>query len=88
MLVRHILTAVGECPNNGLADRYRISVYAAGLLQCEEVAATVDQLLAAPCYQEAFTQALANRLGCKVRTRCRHLAGGRVLTDCVCWPAS
>ena len=88
MLCRHTLKAVGTCPNNGLPDRYRISVYTTGVLMCEEVAAAVDALVAVPCYQEAMTQALADRLGCKVKTSCRHLAGGRVATVCVCQPAA
>jgi hypothetical protein len=88
MLVRHTLTATGTCPNNGLPDRYRIAVYTAGVLFCERIAAAVDELLAEPVYQELFTQALADRLGCRVRTRCRHLHGGRVRTDCVCYPRS
>jgi hypothetical protein len=86
MLVRHTLAATGTCPNNGLTDHYRIAVYTTGILFCEEIAAAVDELLAKPVYQEQFTQALADRLDCKVRTRCRHLHGGRVLTDCVCHP--
>jgi len=86
MIVRHTLQAKGTCPNNGLPDHYRIAVYTTGVLFCEMIAAAVDELLAEPTYQEAFTQALADRLGGKVSTRCRHLHGGRVLTDCVCYP--
>jgi len=86
MFVRHTLTAGGTCPNNGLPDHYRIAVSTNGTLFCEQVTEAVDELLAKPIYQEAFTQALADRLGCKVRTRCRHIHGGRVLTDCVCHP--
>jgi len=62
----------------------RHTLTATGTLFCEEIADAVDNLLAKPVYQEQFTQALADRLGCKVRTRCRHLHDGRVRTDCVC----
>jgi hypothetical protein len=78
----HTLKAVGTCPNNGLPDLYTIHVYA-GLdrtLFCERIAEAVDRLLAAPTYQETFTQQLANELGCRVRTECPHLHGGRVVT--------
>lgn len=84
MLVRHALKATGTCPNNGLPDHYRIAVYTTDILFCERIAEAVDELLAKPIYQESFTRALADRLGCKVRTWCRHLHGGRVRTDCVC----
>lgn len=86
MLVRHTLTATATCPNNGLPDRYRVAVYTSRVLLCEGVVVEVDELLAEPTYQEAFTQALADRLGCKVKTRCPHLRGGRVVTVCVCRP--
>ena len=86
MIVRHTLTATGTCPNNGLTDHYRIAVYTTCTVFCEDIAAAVDELLAEPVYQERFTQALADRLGCRVKTRCRHLHDGRVLTDCVCYP--
>lgn len=86
MICRHTLTAIGTCPNNGLIDEYTVQVYTTRVLFCEDIAAAVDELLSRPCHQESFTQALANRLRCRVRTCCRHLAGGRVLTDCVCRP--
>lgn len=86
MFVRHTLTATGTCPNNGLADHYRIAVYTSGVLFCERIVEAVDELLTEPIFQEAFTQALADCLGCRVRTRCRHPHGGRVRTDCVCCP--
>lgn len=86
MKVRHRLKATGLCPNNGLPDEYLVSVYCDRMIPCEEIVAAVDGLLAAPIYQEVFTQRLADRLGCRVGTRCRHLEGGRVLTECECWP--
>ena len=88
MFVRHALKATGICPNNGLPDHYRIAVYTTGVLFCEDIAAAVDELLATAVYQERFTQALADRLGCRVKTTCRHLHAGRVMTDCVCYPRS
>lgn len=84
MKVRHRLWATGTCPNNGLADEYLVTVYCNRMIPCEDAVAAVAELLAVPVFQEAFTQALADRLGCRVRTRCRHLEGGRVLTECVC----
>lgn len=86
MLCRHTIHATGRCPINGLPDEYQITVYARRVVLCEEVAAAVDDLLAVPIFQEQFTQALADRLGCRVRTTCRHLEGGRVTTDCICRP--
>jgi hypothetical protein len=44
MLVRHSLTATGTCPNNGLPDRYRITVSTTHAVYCEEIAAAVDDL--------------------------------------------
>lgn len=88
MHVRHTLTATGTCPNNGLPDHYTVAVYTNAILYCEDIAAAVDELLAKPVFHEQFTQALADRLGCRVRTRCRHLHGGRVRTDCICYPRS
>ena len=72
MRVRHHIQAVGVCPNNALPDQYDVFVYTTNTVMCETLAATVDTLLARPTYQEAFTQALANALACKVRTRCPH----------------
>lgn len=86
MKVRHRLRATGTCPNNGLADHYTITVYCDRVIPCEEIVAAVDGLLAVPIYQEDFTRRLADRLGCTVKTRCRHPEGGRVLTECVCGP--
>lgn len=84
MKVRHRLRATGTCPANGLPDEYHVSVYCNRMISCEEVVAAVDGLLAVPIFQEEFTCRLADRLGCTVKTRCRHLEGGRVTTECVC----
>lgn len=84
----HVLAAEGRCPNNGLVDRYTIHVYPGPdrVLFCERIAETVDQLLATPTYQETFTQALADALGCRVATYCPHLPGDRVLVACEATP--
>lgn len=84
MQVRHRLRATGTCPNNGLPDDYVIAVHCDRVVPCEEVVAAVDGLLTVTVFQEDFTQPLAERLGCTVKTCCRHLEGGRVLTECVC----
>lgn len=86
MRVRHVLHAVGICPSNGLRDNYLVTVYAREFISCEKMHWRIIDLLATPIFQEDFTQSLANDLGCKVKTTCRHLHGGSVLTDCICLP--
>ncbi len=86
MRVRHTFHARGVCPANGLPDDYRIRVFTETMLPCERIVCAAEELLVRPVYQEEFTQALADRLGCEVRTRCLHLHGGRVSTDCICLP--
>lgn len=83
---RHTLRATGICPQNGLPDEYLISVYPRRFLACEDVVAACELLLERSCFQEVFTQSLANSLGCKVRTIGRHLHNGVVEVRCICCP--
>jgi hypothetical protein len=86
MKVRHYVEIRATCPVNGDADRYDAFVYVEGrVLRCEDVAEAVEQLTREPVYQETLTQALADRLGAKVKTVGRHTAGN-VLTTVLCWP--
>jgi hypothetical protein len=85
MRVRHHVVIRSSCPVNGDPDVYDCWVYARRVVLCEEVLAAVEAETKGPIYQEALTQALADRLGCQVKsvgTHCR----GRVTTAVVCRP--
>lgn len=83
MIVTHTFRAQGICPANGSRDHYGIEVTCTTLLLVEGIVKAAGELLAAPVYQEAFTQALADKIACRVVTQCRH---GDVLTRCECEP--
>jgi len=86
--VRHRITINSKCPVNGDADHYTADVFVAGLLYCEKVRDAVADLTREPVTQEVLTQQLADRLGCKVRTRGTHgtHCQGLVESVVVCWP--
>lgn len=86
MIVRHRIRFVGTCPINGDPDHYVCDVFARDrIVLCEDVRAAVDDLVSRPVYQESLTRTLAERLGCPVRTRCRHTRTD-VLVTCTCRP--
>jgi hypothetical protein len=85
MKVRHTITIHSLCPVNGDLDRYVCHVYPSSLLYCEAVRDAVDELTTEPVTQEGLTQALANKLGCRVCTEGTHCRG-RVTTKVVCHP--
>lgn len=87
MKVRHTVLIESICPVNGDSDRYvaDVAVWPGGFILCEDVLAAVQELVRQPTTQESLTQSLADRLGCRVRTRGSHCRG-RVRTVVVCRP--
>jgi hypothetical protein len=86
MNVRHRVRLHTTCPVNGDPDHYTCDVFVTdGLLYCEAVLAAAAEVTGRPVTQEDLTQGMADRLGCKVRTRGTHCQG-RVETVCVCYP--
>jgi hypothetical protein len=87
MKVRHTVVVESTCPINGDADRYvaDVAVWPGGFIICEDVLAAVQSLVREAITQEELTQRLADRLGCRVRTRGFHCRG-RVRTVVVCRP--
>lgn len=87
MKVRHTILIESTCPINGDPDRYvgDVDVWPGGFVPCEDVLAAVQSLVKEPITQEELTQKLADRLGCRVRTRGSHCRG-RVRTVVVCRP--
>lgn len=85
MLVRHRIVIRSKCPVDGADDTYVCDTYPTSLLKCEDVRDAVAELTAGPVFQEMLTAQLAERLGCKVRTRGTHCRG-RVETVVVCLP--
>lgn len=83
MKVTHMIRAQGTCPANGQRDHYGVEVHADRFVAVEAITAKAGELLAEPCYQEDFTQRLADALGCRVVTSCTH---GQVYTRCECEP--
>jgi hypothetical protein len=84
MKVRHKTTLHATCPVNGAADLYDCWVYVEGrVLTCEEIFEAAAELTREPVFQEKLTQALADRLGARVKTEGRHVSGS-VLTTVVC----
>lgn len=71
----HSTTIVGTCPL-GCADIYHAEFHVDGpnVTPVENIQAVINELTKQPIYQEALTQALANRVGCKVVTRGRHMS--------------
>lgn len=84
MKVRHQMGFRCKCPVDGKVDYYVASFYVRRLLKCEDIAQAVAALTREAAYQECLTQALANRLDCKVKTVVRHRAGEGVITTVVC----
>jgi GTP cyclohydrolase I len=83
---RHHIVIRSTCPVDHTSDQYDAYVYVnSQVLACEEVAAAVEALTQEPVFQERLTQDLADRLGCRVKTKGRHVAGG-IETTCVCEP--
>jgi GTP cyclohydrolase I len=86
MKTRHHIVIRATCPVDNTPDKYDGYVYVNNrVLTFEEVAAAVEALTQEPVFQERLTQALADRLQCRVKTRGRHVAGG-IVTTCVCEP--
>ena len=69
---RHTFTVAGECPVDGRADLYHVTVETTELLPVEGVVAKANQILATPMFQEDFTERLSDSL-----------AGARVMTTCI-----
>lgn len=86
MKVCHRIKIKSICPVNGDADHYTAYCYTSGLLYCEKIVAARDDLTTKPVTQEVLTQALADRLGCKVRTVGTHCQG-QVKSVVICFPA-
>jgi GTP cyclohydrolase I len=75
----HRTTIVGKCPH-GCPDLYAAEFHVEDrVIMVEDIQAAIDDLTREPVYQEALTQALADRLSCVVETRGVH---GRFLTEC------
>lgn len=87
MKVRHTVVVESICPVNGDSDRYiaDVDVWPGGFILCEDVLAAVQPLVKEAITQEKLTQLLADRLGCRVKTRGSHCRG-RVTTTVVCRP--
>lgn len=88
MQVTHTFQVQGICPVDNSIDRYEVEVIINYRmedmhppLQVEAIVSCCQKLLETPCYQENFTQRLAELLLAKVTTRCLHSAG--VHTTCI-----
>jgi hypothetical protein len=79
----HTTTIVGKCPH-GCDDVYTAEFHVGNLfVSVESIAKIIAEIVGQPIYQELLTQELANRVGCKVKTRGMH---GRFSTDCTATP--
>jgi len=87
MNVVHRIRIEAVCPVNGDPDLYAAAVFvpAGRLLYCEDVVAAVAAATRAPATQEVITQALADRVACRVVTVGTHVRG-RVETTVEAFP--
>ena len=81
--VTHRTTIVGKCPH-GCQDIYQAEFHVDHrVITIESIQEAIDTTTEKPIYQEDLTQALANKVGCKVITKGSH---GRFETTCVSDP--
>jgi NADPH-dependent 7-cyano-7-deazaguanine reductase QueF len=85
MKIRHHLIVDSTCPIDGAPDKYDVFVYADRVVECEEIVKHVAELTSDPVFQEQFTQNLADRLECRVKTVGTHVRG-KVMTVVICEP--
>jgi len=78
----HRTTISAQCPH-GHADLYDVEFHTACLVLVESLQKAIDESVGTPAYQEELTIKLAEKSGCHVVTRGRHL---KFETECTADP--
>lgn len=86
MKVVHHCVLHTNCPVNGDKDTYEVTIWVRNrTIKCEDILEAIGEMTLEPTFQEVLTQAIADKLGCRVRTVGTHVQGA-VKTTVVCRP--